>query len=119
MAKIWGPKNGDDRQTGELSEDEAYAYVVKQVGEGQGNWPKNARKAIRAIQEHTGKGGGTDFTDRGKTIFHVSEGTDITLFFKSDGNIASIVGIGHHIGASAYEVEWKSGNWTNDKRITL
>jgi hypothetical protein len=119
MAEIWGPKSGDGRQSGVLSEDEAYAFIVAQVGEGHGDWPKHARNAIRAIQNHNGQGGGTGFKDRGKTIFHVSERTVITLFFKSDGNVASIVGIGHHVGAHAYELEWTSGNWTTARRIEL
>jgi hypothetical protein len=123
--KIWGPTATGAE--GDMTEADFLAFAIAKVGDGGVGWRKNASKAFNAISNHEGEAGANDkFPYKGKSICHVSEGarnkTDgCSVFFTAKGGeIARIVGIGHHIGSASYELEWQEPNWdTTGKNITL
>lgn len=122
---IWGPKATGS--TGNMSEDDFVAYVIAKVGEGSKEWKKNVVKAYNAIKNHSGESGANSkFPHHGKGVCHVSEGKrgrnqGVSVFFTAKGGqIASIIGIGHHIGSRSYEMEWQNNGWdTKGKSFTL
>ena len=122
---IWGPKIGG--ANGVMSEDDFLAFVISKAGEGGKEWKKNVSKAYNAIVNHDGQTGASDkYPHKGKGVCHVSEGKrgrnqGVSVFFTAKGEVvASVIGIGHHIGSRSYELEWQLPTWdTESKSITL
>jgi hypothetical protein len=72
---------------------------------------------INDVQSDKGTATG-DYTHDGLTIYHASmdagENKGCTLFYvKRPGNVAKVVGIGYHVGAQTYKVQWREGSWIN------
>lgn len=122
---IWGEKATG--ANGQMSEDDFVAFVIAKIGKGSSVWEKNVRKAYNAITNHAGEtGANTKFPHHGKGVCHVSEGKrggsqGISVFFTAKGGqIASIIGLGHHIGSRSYKLEWQNAGWnTEGADITL
>lgn len=117
---IWGPTSkGKD---GLMTADDIYEFVRKNGASNAREWLGKAKKVALAIANHTQtSGGGTKFNYNNKTVFHISEGRVVTVFFtcKGGGEANSIVAIGNHIGATSYELDWTAAGWKHGKKITL
>ncbi|EJO93406.1 MULTISPECIES: hypothetical protein [Pseudomonadaceae] len=123
---IWGPKTtGSD---GVMSEDDFIAFAIAKVGDGGTTWRKNVAKAYNAITNHDGQAGANDkYPHKGKAVCHVSEGkrgagNGVSVFFTAKGEVvASVIGIGYHIGSASYHLEWRLPSWdtANSANITL
>lgn len=123
---IWGPKQSG--RNGVMSEEDFKAFVIAKVGDGGKIWQKNVDKAYNAIINHDGQAGANDkYPHKGKAVCHVSEGkrgagNGVSVFFTAKGEVvASIIGIGYHIGSASYKLEWQLPTWDTggSKDITL
>ena len=115
MAVVWGRKaSGKD---GPMTEDEVIDCLY-----ANSRWrrsdaiTKGFRNAANYMFAHNGQGGGTKYHFDGKIVRHTTENHgEVTIFFTSDGNVASIVGIGQHSGGSkataTYTLVWHSARW--------
>lgn len=127
MAKnIWGPKASGTN--GVMSEADFLAFAIAKVGDGGTSWRKNVAKAYNAIVNHDGQAGANDkYPHKGKGVCHVSEGKrsandGVSVFFTAKGEVvASVIGIGQHIGSASYRLEWRLPSWDtgNSANITL
>ena len=113
---IWGPKQ--EGKDGVMSQDDFVAFVIAKVGDGGKIWQKNVEKAFEAISNHDGQSGANDkYPHKGKSVCHVSEGkrgagNGVCVFFTAQGEVvASVIGIGYHIGSSSYKLEWQLATW--------
>lgn len=123
---IWGPKTTG--AVGVMSEDDFIAFAISKVGDGGQSWRKNVGKAYNAITNHDGQSGANGkYPHKGKAVCHVSEGKrngkdGVSVFFTAKGEVvASIIGIGHHIGSASYRLEWRLPSWDTgtNANITL
>jgi hypothetical protein len=115
MAVVWGRKaTGKD---GPMTETEVVDALYTNSGWRRSDAiTKGFKNAANYMFAHNGQGGGTKYHFDGKIVRHATENHgEVTIFFTSDGNVASIVGIGEHSGpnkaTATYTLVWQSARW--------
>ena len=102
---------------GNMTQDQAVAWLIDKDGRGK-NIEKNMKTCVSGVTSDMGRPGGsnTQYKFDGQPMRHVSMGagqhSGVTLFYIArPGNVAKIIGIGYHIGAQTYELQWKDSSW--------
>jgi hypothetical protein len=100
--------------------------ILAKVGVKPGSKPAYDGHIKTAINKMLSqRGTATPFKFDGQTIYHGSSGVGAsvgcTLFYiERPGNIAKICGIGYHVGAQTYQLDWVEGMWTQvGAKVTL
>ena len=115
MAVVWGRKA--DGKDGAMTENDVIEFLYAKSGWRRSEAiTKGFRNAANYMFGHNGQGGGTKYHFNGKVVRHATENHgEITIFFTSDGNVASIVGVGEHSGpnkaTATYTLAWHSASW--------
>jgi hypothetical protein len=104
---------------GQLSSGQLSAWVSSKITSRNVS-ESNIKQCVNYAMDHAGAGGGgTRYTYKGSTVFHISHGqmgsnSGCTLFFANMGNgNGTIVAIGWHRGTTSYDLDWCKSGWHN------
>jgi hypothetical protein len=113
-------------ESGILNEQQIVWMILNKVGIKHGSkkeYESNIKTAINKMLAE--KGTATPFKFDSLTIYHASSGVEdqvgCSLFYvEREHKVAKIVGIGYHVGAQTYELDWVEGKWARQgAKVTL
>lgn len=113
-----------DGKFGVMNSEQVQEMVINKAGlQPSKEWKSNCTTAINKILSERGTPCGA-YKYQNLTVYHASSGVGAqagcTLFYVlRPGDIVKLVGVGYHVGAQTYQIDWKEAGWCGANKITL